>query len=421
MNDALENHYEDPADDLTDDPTDDPPDARHHAIDFFLYSSRVERFVVEVEQARTRSARMATIKRPQLTAQEQLDKRETLFMFEDIERRVSVVSEWTREADKRLENQPREAWSDRARAQFDREKQAQEAYQASLEALATVIEQWDPDLDAVAYLDSREADFRAAEAERDARAVGPSGKHRIVLGGASLATDDGFAGSGRLRYAFIAEYLGEQRRRGLRPDIESQVFDLQLNAPVTSDVLTSIDAELTLFGFKTIEQPLNPMRSAWDDVFGWGFDGKIRHDGTRKIWTELALGGGYILPVWKSDYASSHLIFGVYPEVRALFVPAGTQGHVASRLFARARIHTGGSYANAFTAELATGQAFQFPLWDWAWRTRARVALDFQAGAGVDPWVVRPFVEGEFTNESYEFDSEGMLFWRSRAGLEIEL
>jgi hypothetical protein len=344
-----------------------------------------------------------------------------LFLFEDLQRRAEIVTRLSREADERLAQQPESEWSDAARARKVRLDRARGAYRAALEGLSSVIDRWEPDLDAVAYLDATEAEFRREEAARDARAVGPSGKHRVVVGAGGLARANEVAPNLQLNYAFIAEYLGEQRRRGLRPDIESQVFDLELSVPMSNDFVGRIDADLTLFGFKTIEQPLDPVRRSWDDAFGWGFDGVIRHDGARRVWTELALGGGYLWPALKRDYGSTHLVFGAYPEARAVFVPAGTQGQTAARLFALARVHTGGSYANAVTFRASTGHAFQFPLWGWAWRADARLAWDISAGGGDDPWVLRPFIEGEATNETYRLGAEGESFWRARGGLEVEL
>lgn len=391
------------------------------AIDYFLYSSRVERFVVEVEQARTRTSRLRAVRLEPMTAEEQLDARETLYMFEDLERRAKVASEWNDRAEKKLEAQDPEEWPAGAKAQYAREVTARETYRAALAGLTDIIDQWEPDLDAVGYLDEKESTFQAAEAARDARAVGPSGKNRVVVGGSALQNDGVLMGSGRLRYAFIAEYLGEQRRRGLRPDIQSQAFDLQLAMPFTGDALRNIEADLTLFGFKTIEQPLDPVRDAWDDVFGWGFDGNVRHDGARDLWAELELAGGYLWPIWRADYASSHLVLGVFPAARALFVDAGTQGHLAARAFVMFRMHTGGSYANAVSFELSSSSAFQFPLWDYTWHQKGRLALDMQLGSGNDPYVLRPFVEGGWTNETYVFESEGERFFRARAGVELEL
>lgn len=402
-------------------PSDDAP--HRLALDYFVQSSRVERFVVEVAARRTRARRLRTLDIEPQSAEEMLAKRETLYMFEDLERRSSLVEAWTREADELLSSQDADEMTPAARQALAREKTAKATYAAAIGGMSTIIDRFEPDLDAVGYLDRKESNFRAEEARRNELAVGPSGKNRLVLGAGAIIGDraDATAVSGVLKYAFIAEYLGEQRRRGLRPDIESQVFDLQLNLPFDSPLYRRIDAELTLIGFKTIEQPLDPVRDAWDDFLGWGFDGIIRHDGARDLWTELALGGGYIWPAWKADDASSHLLFGLYPEARALFVSPGAQGHVAARAFTRVRLHTGGSYANALSFEASTGQAFQFPLWDWAWRSSARLAWDIGIGRQTDPLVVRPYVEGDWTNETYRTDDVGEPFWRVRSGIELEL
>ena len=73
-------------------------------------------------------------------------------------------------------------------AAFRRETEARTAYMAALDAEATFIETFEPNLDAVAFLERKHTRFVEEQTERDALATGPSGKGRLSIGGSAAAS-----------------------------------------------------------------------------------------------------------------------------------------------------------------------------------------------------------------------------------------
>jgi hypothetical protein len=399
-----------------------PKDTVQTAIDYLYYSSRIERYFAEVAFYRVREIKQAAVEEPvNHTAEELLERRRELYEHEDALARFEKLLEWTETAEKRVLDGPYRPFTKKEKAELHRADLTQAAYMAALDAQATVIETHAPDFDGVQYLEAKRERFVAEQKRRDRLATGPSGKGRIEIGGgASAAGLQGPVGSVFGSYSFILERLGEQRRRGFRSDIESQALGFELHVPTVDRFWENVDLDATVFRFLTIEQKLGPVRRGFFDIFGWGADVHLDHDGRRGLDFGGGVSGGLLYPIWQHDHAANHLVVGTWLDVRA---DLGDQGRLilgGGDAFARLLLHLGGVYANSLRMEVGTRHWFGLESLSWEYEHRARLATEHALfWVGQHPLILSPWVQGQYTTLDYQEDDREFI--DVRGGLSVEL
>lgn len=399
-------------------------DAVDHAIDYLYHASRIERYFAEVAFFRVREIKMNAVLEPRhYSADELLERRRELYATEDPEERFAKLLEWTEAHEKQIIEGPHRQLTPREQRAMQLAKATEDAYAAALDAQANVIETFRPDFDGVAYLQQKEDAFVAAQKRRDALAVGPSGKGRIALGGAAAVVDGAeFAPHGTVvgSYSFIWERLGEQRRRGFRSDVESRALGFELFVPTTEEFWLNADLDVTLFRFLTIEQKLGAIRRSFFDVFGWGADVRLDHDGRRGLDFAGNVAGGLLVPVWQTDSAANHLVLGLWADARVALTDQGRLSLGGGDAFARLLVHLGGVYANSLRLEVGTRQWLGVENLSHQWEHRARLSTEHASWwVGQYPLVISPWIQGEWT--SLDFTGTRTDFRAVRAGLSFEL
>lgn len=391
------------------------------AIEYLYHCSRIERYFAEVAFFRTREVKAGAVAETvNYTAEELLSRRRELYRTEDPEKRFELLLAWTEDAEKRNFEGPFREFTPREQRALVEAEKMEAAYIAALDAQAAIIETHLPDFDGVAFLDAREQRFRQAESARDARATGPSGAGRISIGGTATSTDlQSISGGVQGSYAFIYERLGEQRRRGFRPDIESRALGVELHVPVLEEFWRNLDADFTLLRFLSLEQKLGPVRQGFFDLFGYGLDIRGHHDGRRGLDFAGAASLGLLLPVLHADRFANHLVIGAMADVR---VDLGAQGRRimgGGDAFVRLLLHLGGVYANSLRLEVGSRHWFALETVSYEFEHRLRLSTEHALfHVGQHPFVLSPWLQGEFTSVDYLTDDD---FFGARAGLSVEL
>lgn len=399
-----------------------PRSAAPLALDYFYEAARMERYFAEVMFFRVREIKRAALLEPQhYTAEELLERRRELFAHEDHEERFAMLLRRTEEADRRLREGPHRELTTGEREELALARQTDEAYTAVLDAEASIIENFMPDFDGVAYVEAREEELVARQRARDELAVGPSGKGRIALGGGAASADlSTVHGSLFASYSFIWERLGEQRRRGFRSDIETRALGLEVWIPTTDRFYEAVDIDLNLFRFMTIEQRLGAVRDGFFDLFGWGVDLRAGHDGRRGVDLDGEVSGGLVFPLWQSDHAANHLVLGTWADARVQLTDVGRVSLLGGDAFLRLLLHLGGVYANSLRLEIGSRHFAAVETQTYEWEHRMRLATEHATWwVGQHPLVVSPWITAEWTTLDY-LDEE-RDFKTLRVGVTVEL
>ena len=404
----------------------DPERVNLHAINYLYYSSRIERYFMDVAFYARRLIYASALKDPpQFTAEEQLLMRRELYMSEDLEERQKALLALARLGDQRLRTGARRDLTESEEADLAQIALTQEAYLASLDTLATIIETFEPNLDGVAFIEEKSAAFEAEQQAHDQRSIGPPGKGRFILGGsggalAGAQDTTGFRGGVELSASIVHERLGEQRRRGFRSDIASRAVGLDLEGVVDEDFVRRLKADLTLFEFMSIEQRMGPVRESWRDLFGWGLGVRVHHDGRRGL--DVAPHGevGYVYPIWVSDRVSNFLVFGGYAALRRDWGQQSNASLAGVKGLLMGQLHLYGSYANVMRMEVETYQYAHLTRLAHSWDVRARLQTEHVLGElNQQVLMLQPYVQYERSTLSYL--PQGEPFGHARAGLRVEL
>ena len=398
--------------------------AARQAIDYLYYSTRVERYFMDLAFYRKRLIMVGAHKEPfVMTAKQQLELRRQLYATEDIMARQEAILAWARQSDERVREAERRPYSPEELAEIALLDQTRDAYLAALDTLASIIEAFEPELDGVGFIDDKLKAFEREQARRDQLSMGPAGKGRYIVGlsGAQVGPELGSSSAWLDASAsLVYERLGEQRRRGFRSDIESRAIGLDLELKLGQEALDQLKADLVLFRFLTIEQRMGAVQRSWRDNFGWGVDVRLAHDGRRGL--DLGLHGmlGYLYPIWQHDNVSSFLVAGLFLDFKSDWGQARDPDLVGLRAQLMGQWHLYGRYANVMRLTLQTGQlaALDERRHDWDASlslSTEHVVLDINQQL----LILRPHVAGEWTTLQYQPGAKRFL--GARVGLSLEL
>ncbi len=403
-----------------------PAGATRAAIDYLYYSSRVERYFMDLAFYQRRIIQSGALEsQTRITAQEQLRIRRELYSIEDLAKRQQALIALARMADSRLREGARRPFTPEEEERLAQIERTQGAYLASLDALASTIETFDPDLDGVAFIDEKLGAFEREQSARDQLSMGPPGKGRLRVGGSAGAApasgDASPAGFLDVSFSLIHERLGEQRRRGFRSDIESRAFGLDLELRLDDQLAQNVLADFTFFKFTSIEQRPGPVQRSWRDNFGWGIDIGLGHDGRRGMNVGLDARIGYVLPILQRDQVASFVTLAGSIDLRREWgrdsdaTPVGATAELAGQL------HLGGPYVNVLRAS-ASGSAFVDPFaLGFHWDSTAELSLDISlASLNQRHLIIEPFIRARATSLRY-VAGEDDPFFVLRAGARVEL
>ncbi len=393
---------------------------RRRALAVVYYSVRIERYYVETHLYRAREILAeARLDPPDYTADELLERRRALYRHEDFarRRRKRIRREQRKLLD--FDEAERRPLSEEERAVLQRERRARRAYRAAIRAKRRLQERLSPEVDPVRFVEREDERLRRERARHDARSLGASGKGRLAVGGSSADGRRGGAWWLGLEAAFLHERFGSQRRRGFRPDIETEVFGLELQAPVAEGPFDDLDFEAVLLRYLTVEQLLPPARENLFDLFGYGFDLRAGHDGNRNVDASLQGAAGLLYPLGSSKEFANHLVVGLFPVAR--WLTTGARDLVLSGVWAKvhARAHLYGDFANSLRLDLGAIPFWKMPGAQIRYEVRAEVATThllgtFETGA----LSLAPYVRSEWTDLAFEGAAGGMEL---RAGLRFVL
>ena len=250
------------------------------------------------------------------------------------------------------------------------------------------------------------------------RVLGPSGRHRMHLGGGWSPEDDRW--TGRISYARLAEELGEPRLRGVRPDVGVRVFEIDASIPVNSREFQEMSWDLTVFRYESLERPQRADSTGLRGRLGWRLDARILHDGRRDMWAGAEVTPSVLMPLVANSDLSRHLLVALGPALR-YDVHRGHDfyGGAAAGLYGR--LHLYGSYANALRFGVQSGQYTGFPL-GLHYDVRGSAELRHRiASRGEYRWIAAPYLEGMWTTRRYGEDSTDETFEHWEAGLRLEM
>jgi hypothetical protein len=403
--------------------------ATRAAIDYLYYSSRVERYFMDVAFFRKRIIQINAQAEPlRLSAEEQLQIRRDLFREEDLDARQEAVLAWARMGDERLREGETRAFTAEEQAELARLDQTRDAYLESLESLATIIERFDPELDGVGYIDGKLASFEQGQARRDALSLGPAGKGRYVVGvtGGGTGTierpDAANALWAEIGASLIWERLGEQRRRGFRSDIESRALGLDAEIRLGDDPLKDMKLDLDIFRFMSIEQKLGPVQDSWTDLFGWGVDIRLAHDGRRDLSFGLEADLGYVYPIWTSDNVANFLVVALYGDARFHWANTRDPNLLGLRAQLIGQKHLYGRYANVLRGEISSAQLMDIGGLRYDWDVFASLGTEhILAEINQQVLTLKPYARIEATSMNYQPGQERTAFAAWRAGIRLEL
>ena len=402
------------------------PRAVRAAIDYLYYSSRVERYFMDLAFYQRRLIQAGALESQiRLTAEEQLRIRRELYAIEDLRKRQDALIALARMSDDRLRDGARRPFTPEEEERLAAIQRTQRAYIASLDALASTIETFDPELDGVAFIDDKLGAFERDQRARDELSMGPPGKGRLRVGGSGGVNPQasGLAPGGFLdmSLSLIHERLGEQRRRGFRSDIESRALGLDLELRLDDQLAQNVSADMTFFKFTSIEQRPGPVRRSWRDNFGWTIDLGLGHDGRRGM--NFGLDGqlGYVLPLARRDQVASFLTLTGAIDIRrewgrdANATPMGARGELAGQL------HLFGPYANVLRGSVMGAALFDPFTVGFHWDAAAELSVDLSlARLNQRHFIIEPFIRARATNLRYVAGDDDP-FIAVRAGARVEL
>lgn len=394
-----------------------------HAVDYLYFSTRIERYFMDVAFYQKRMLFVQAHKQPfRMTAEAQLAMRRELFMEEDIMKRQEAILQWARLGDERLREAERRKFTPEEQAKLARLDMTRDAYLASLDTLATIIEAFIPNLDGVRYIDDKLKTFEREQARRDDMSMGPPGKGRYMVGAGWGSTSTGGQSAWLdLNVAMIDERLGEQRRRGFRSDIESRALAVDGLLRLDDRLLKEMRLDVTAFRFISIEQRMGPVQRSWTDIFGWGIDVKGQHDGRRGLDFALNASLGYVYPIWTRDSVASFLIAGLYGDLNIMWGESRNTAAVGAKAYLMGQLHLYGRYGNVLRGEVITQQHFDSQAIAHQWSLTGRLSTHHVlAEFNQQVLLLKPYVEAErFTLDFTQGAAEPFTAWRG--GLLVEL
>lgn len=387
-------------------------DAHHQLIRYFHLSTIVERYFVETARfLRRESMLVAGEPRPEIGARQALEDIQSIYELPTLEARMLARNEASLKQIRLLAPPTREVSTPRANRSWSAEQQAQATYDITLKGLSNAITAADGTWNGTQYIEGIEAEKRRDEDAFNRKSIGPSG--RFLLGPRlALQSAEPFSGLGAahtrvgLSAAFIRDELGEARLRGYSPEIESKIFDLNLELEPGTGWAQTLTAQAHIFRYLNLARKQGPFVESWTDHFGWGVDLQINHDGRRG----LLLGGdastGYLYPFWMSERGVNHLVLGVFGALRGDFGEVRSRSMIGAQVFLRAQAHLYGSFANLLQLKL---QTHQFISLDNTWQFDASGELNTRHALGsVEqyPLWLEPYVALEYTSRVYKADAQ---------------
>ena len=398
-------------------------------IDYLYYSTRIERYFMDLAFYAKRMIYVGAHKQPlNLTAKQQLQMRRDLFKEENIMQRQEAMLAWAALTDERVRDAPRRDFTKGEQKKLEGIERTRAAYLQSLDALATVIETFEPEMDGVAYIDDKLAAFEAQQKRRDDLATGPPGKGRYVVGGSVAQGGTGLdvapTGWLDLSVSTVYEQLGEQRRRGFRSDIESRALGLDAELLMGEGFLNNIFADLVLFKFMTIEQRTGPAKSSWRDSFGWGLNLHVMHDGRRGLDFGAHFDLGYVYPLWQKDNVANFLVAGLFVDTQIDWGRDESPNNLGLNARLLGQLHLYGRYANVMRFELGTthlGSVSQgFDSVRYGWDVYGRLGTEHVLGEfNQQMLLLKPYIKAQMTNLNYRAGQDQFVQWKAGTMLEL--
>ncbi|RDV37518.1 DUF4105 domain-containing protein [Bradymonadaceae bacterium TMQ3] len=398
------------------------PDQARLLVDTLYNSVLVERFFMDnAHYARRALLFAAQGPRPRLSAQELIARRRALYRDEDLIARAEAQAHWA--AHNTIDIDPSTVvWNPDEQAVLDHEAQTRASYLRALKAQSALIDAHLPDWDGVAYLDARAQRYLERMKAIDARSKGPSGRHRLTLGGG--ATNQ-LRTHLELSYSPIEDRLGEVRQRGYRGDIESRIFGLDLAAEIGPDLretAESLQADLVIFRYASLQRTYGAVRRGFLDAAGWGLDLRVSHDGRRDLYFGLTATPTLLMPLWRARDDVNHLVVGLGAYV-GFDAHRESSALLGADLQLRGQLHLFGSYANVMRLWASSAQLASLP-GGWRYEVRGGLAAELKlATFGESPLVAGPFIDALYTTRDYRpLESDQSPFFGTwRAGLRVEL
>lgn len=363
--------------------------SRDAAAHLLAYGVTIERYYLESHIARANAVwGKLRLERSEMSVDERLQRRRQLYEHEDAQRREEQRVQHKVDALELFANAPRRELRPREAKLIDTQDAARNALTAAIDGYRSFVARA-ADIDPQQIMAADETARRRTQQERDARSIGRSGKGRVAVGAAAVT--EGTANiNGRLRldFAFLSERLGSQRKRGFRPDIETEVMAISLLTPLPGEPIAQLELDAVLLRYVTIERLPRPARRNWLDGIGYGFDLTMRRQ--PRLGSDLNVGAsaGLIAPLAVSHTMTSFLVVGAFPAVSWHIAGNRDLAPGGVRLFTRAQLHLFGNFANVVRLH---GEAMPFvDLIALGAGVAAEARLEFQLLLGT--WGERPLL-----------------------------
>ncbi len=405
----------------------DVTDFGEAAIDYLYYSSRVERYFMDLAFYERRKINAGALNTPiQFTAEEQIEMRRELYEEEDLLKRQEAMLALAAMSDERLRDGDKRPFTENEKARLERIKVTQRAYLAALKTLSGTIEIYNPQMSGMAFIEQKENAFKQMQQRRDDLSMGPAGKGRFMVGVGAGQINSESALMLEASASVVYERLGEQRRRGFRSDISSRALGLDIEGVLGGEepFWKQLKAEGVVFEFMTVEQLPGPVRKSWRDEFGWGLKLAVDHDGRRGLDVGVTGEAGYVYPLWQRDNVANFLILGLYGVVRSDWtrLDGDDPDVLGVKPFLLAQFHLYGGYANVLRLELSSHQFLRVDRLGHMWSGYGRLQTEHVLGEfNQQLLLLRPYVQVEYTTLDYRGKTDVEHFAVGRAGVSLEL
>ncbi len=397
----------------------DKPDVADTVVDIMYHSVAIERYFRQMAHFARHSVYAQTHEEVDpVTIDEVLEQRRQIYRHDDMEARLKQFEELTVESERALADGPRRELTEREKQVVEYDEKTHHSYTAALQVHSHLVERYNPEWSGVQILDDNSEAWRE-EKERVKKLSQPaSGRNTLSLGGHVRPTER--VGVVDFSYSLMHDRLGEVRHRGYRGDVGARLLGVDASVPIAVDAGTRMRFDLVVASYQSLRGTYGPLRQGFFDLFGWGIDGRIVHDGRRNLWAAAELTPSVLLPLVTGDQSVNHLVAhtGVglrYDVVDTQYPMAGLTGGLFGQL------HLYGDYANVLRFGAETGHyAGLTPEWrfdvDATVQTRHLVAT-----VGDRPVTLVPFGRLLWTTRDYRDDAPESGFRSWEAGMQVDL
>lgn len=388
-------------------------------LDILYLSVQIEKYFAEIARRSERLTRVKYLEIQQKRAKEILKERRSIFSEKEDPNRYRKLFSKTNHLEEQLNEISFDATENEKKLLYWVDK-INDNYAMITELLGDYIVHHQPDFDSFKYLENQKIEANNISKNHDRLSIGPSGKGRIVLG---IENEIYLNKQGiRVQGAVIKEKLGEQRRRGLRPDIESVAIDFQTSFPASSDIFNDIEIELTPFRFLSAHQNIGPIQRNFFDSMGWGFDTKIERIPQRGVEASANLSGGLLLPLTHTSDFRSFWVLGVFPEMRLMLGENSRFGLLGGGLWSRFQLHLFDRYANILELSLSSKHFVDSVEANYIYKHDMRLNLQLLPFfSDEEPAFLRPFFSTSFTNMYFKKNKSLESQVEYRVGIDFEI